>query len=238
MTFDELIGDIKKLEGLKLQSIKPGAELILKQVDMEKNRIILVAASGAERSRPFTEIQLIWDSLQSAVAIHVDEILHGSGTSRNQPETIFANLPYIEWFKYKNKKHISYIGKETHLIATLKEMNSMKRIEIQTKMENQYAQSRNHIVIVTKEIGDIVKYCEKICGVSAVAIQNGIYAIANTNISFNVVLYGALPFNLPIGTYVTIDQPADFVVNQQVDIGGNLFAIGDFEKANILFRHL
>jgi len=58
-------------------------------------------------------------------AVHVDEVLHGSGTSRNQPETILANLPYVEWLKLDNKKHIAFVGKNTHLYGTLKQMDSI-----------------------------------------------------------------------------------------------------------------
>lgn len=98
MTFDEVINDIGKMVGLELESIKPGANIKLNGIDRTAKRIELITSAGKIKTRPFSELEKIWNKLCSSPAAHVDSVLGGSGSSRNQPETVMANLPYIEWF--------------------------------------------------------------------------------------------------------------------------------------------
>jgi len=123
MTFDDVIQDIEKLVGLELQSIRPGASLTILNVDREHSNLLIKTSKGQTKSRPFGELETIWDELNRSPAVHVEGVLHGSGTSRNQPETIFANLPYIEWLRINNKKHIAFVGNVTHAYGTLKQMD-------------------------------------------------------------------------------------------------------------------
>ena len=126
MDFNELLNDIAKLEGLNLQSIRPGANITIEKVDLKQGKIIVINSSGKIFSRSIIEFQRIWKELLSEPAVRVEEVLRGSGSSRNQPETIFANLPYIEWLKITNKKHIAFVQKATHPYGTLKEMDDIK----------------------------------------------------------------------------------------------------------------
>src|SRR5690606_22435871 len=111
-----------KLIGLDLQSIRFGAEIRLLHVKRDEGRIELETASGRIVSRPLSEFEKIWTQLIKKPAVHVDTALGGSGSSRNQPETIFANLPYIEWCLINRKKHIVFVGKSSHPLGTLKEV--------------------------------------------------------------------------------------------------------------------
>jgi hypothetical protein len=129
MDFDTLIDDIEKLVGMKLNSIQSGSEIVVDGVDRDAEAIELHTISGDRRSRrSFTEMRKLWRALNEEVFVHVDRALDGSGSSRNQPETILANLPYIEWLRYQGKKHISYVGEETHSAGTLKEM-TLKEVD-------------------------------------------------------------------------------------------------------------
>ena len=130
MTFDNLIRDIKQLKGTKLNSIRPGSDIIIHNVDTEHAKVEIVTINGILKSRPLSEIQKLWKELCSCPAVHVDKVLSGSGSSRNQPETILANLPYIEWFKFDNKKHIVFVGKSTHPLGTLKQMDAVEAEKI------------------------------------------------------------------------------------------------------------
>lgn len=124
MDFDTLIDDIEKLVGMKLNSIQSGSEIVVDGVDRDAESIELHTISGRTNRRSFTEMRKLWRALNEEEIVHVDRALDGSGSSRNQPETILANLPYIEWLRYQGKKHISYVGEETHPAGTLKEMTS------------------------------------------------------------------------------------------------------------------
>ena len=86
MNFTEVIKDIHKLVGLELNSIRPGARITITDVDEERGSLILRTSSGQNRSRPIDELQKIWDEMMVKPAVHVEGVLHGSGTSRNQPE--------------------------------------------------------------------------------------------------------------------------------------------------------
>ena len=122
MDFSALIGDIEKLVGMKLNSIQSGSEIVVDRVDRDAESIELHTISGRKNRRSFGEMRKLWRALNEEAIVHVDRALDGSGSSRNQPETILANLPYIEWLRYRGKKHISYVGEETHPAGTLKEM--------------------------------------------------------------------------------------------------------------------
>lgn len=122
MDFDTLIDDIEKLVGMKLNSIQSGSEIVVDGVDRDAEAIELHTISGRRSRRSFAEMRKLWRALNEEAFVHVDRALDGSGSSRNQPETILANLPYIEWLRYQGKKHISYVGEGTHPAGTLKEM--------------------------------------------------------------------------------------------------------------------
>ena len=83
------------------RDIRPGSNITIIDIDDEHNNIILRTSQGAMKSRPIGELDRIWTELNRTPAVHVDEVLNGSGSSRNQPETILANLPYIEWLQLK-----------------------------------------------------------------------------------------------------------------------------------------
>ena len=134
MDFNDLLHDIAKLEGLHLSSIRPGADIVVEKVDIEHGKVLVKNASGKLFSRSVIEFQKIWEGLNTEPAVRVEEILRGSGSSRNQPETIMANLPYIEWLKITNKKHISYVGKSSHPYGTLKQMDGMSASKINIPM--------------------------------------------------------------------------------------------------------
>lgn len=109
MNFTDVERDVHKLIGLELNSISRSAAITIENIDDEQERLIIRPKNGNSRSRPMDELKRIWDAMQKEPAVHVDKVLNGSGTSRNQPETILANLPYIEWLRIDNKKHIAYV---------------------------------------------------------------------------------------------------------------------------------
>lgn len=197
MDFSDIINDLIKLEGIRLNSIRPGAEITIKQVDLDQKKVIVESSSGKLQSRPFSEFQRIWEALLAAPAIRVEEVLHGSGSSRNQPETIFANLPYIQWLRINNKKHISYVKTATHPYGTICEMDSMQAAQLGGI--DQVNLQKSTVLIVTDNIGDTVSSIKRLIGVPGKADQDGnyIYNLSNQTI----VLTDARKCQLPCGTY-------------------------------------
>ena len=85
MEFSDVVNDLVKMEGLCLKSIRPGADIVIEKVDPEQNKITIRNSSGKVHNRYFVELQRIWNALLSTPMIRVEDILNGSGSSRNQP---------------------------------------------------------------------------------------------------------------------------------------------------------
>ena len=179
MKFDSIILDIKRMIGLQLNSIKPGANIIITSVDIEGERIFLTDSSNNKKSRPFDELRRIWDCLCINDVAHVDTVLSGSGSSRNQPETIFANLPYIEWLIIANKKHLRFVGDISHPIGTLKQMDSVATHQLKEKinLRNNNFPSSIHVI---DDIKIYSRWLEALTGISPLAVSNGVYKIIQT----------------------------------------------------------
>ena len=177
MIFTDVIADIHKLIGLELNSVRPGAKITITEVDEERGSLILRTSSGQNRSRPIDELQKIWNEMMVNPAVHVEGVLHGSGTSRNQPETILANLPYIEWLKVDNKKHIAYVGKNTHAFGTLRQMDSVLAVEVISKMRASKGDMKFTTEIVAKDVNQSLQEMQSICQGTVTTIERGIYQL-------------------------------------------------------------
>ena len=179
MTFSDLLNDISKLTGMELQSIRPGATITVLDVDTEKGCLLLKTKQGQTRSRPLSELQTIWNELNQKPAVHVEGVLHGSGTSRNQPETILANLPYIEWLKLNNKKHIAFVGKNTHPFGTLKQMSPLDSVGISTLDSKGTNAIKVKTVIVTDNVLDTISTLQGNLAGTVSTVEKGVYTFEN-----------------------------------------------------------
>lgn len=121
--FTEVLADLENLRGKELHSISgQAAPFVIEDIDSENGRINL-SVQGKHKSRPLQELQNIWAELMKRPAVHVESFLSGSGSSRNQPETILANLPYVEWLNVDGKKNIAVVDAEAHEYGTLQKMS-------------------------------------------------------------------------------------------------------------------
>jgi len=203
MNFSDIIKDLIKLEGIRLNSIRPGAEITIRQVDIDQKKVIVESSSGKLQSRSFSEFQRIWEALLSSRAIRVEEVLNGSGSSRNQPETIFANLPYIQWLKIDNKKHISYIGKSTHPFGTIQQMDSLQAALL--KNEEYVPLSGRITLVVTNCVSEAASTITTHTGIVGKASSGGFYEFKLSG--SRIVLADTNKIQLPCGTYVEISCP-------------------------------
>lgn len=220
MNFTDVKEDIHKLIGLELNSIRPGAKITIVDIDDEKGSLTLRTSAGQLRSRPIDELQKIWNEMMISPAVHVEGVLHGSGTSRNQPETILASLPYVEWLKVDNKKHIAYVGKSTHPFGTLKQMDAVASVEISSKMKKTAAGSTLNMVIAAKDINRSIAYFQGMCRGKLSTLDRGIYQYeTQTDI---VVFLSADIHGIDEGTYCIIET------SQKVNSTKRLFLYGKY----------
>lgn len=223
MNFTDVMNDIHKLVGLELNSIRPGAKITITDVDEERGSLILRTSSGQNRSRSIDELQKIWNEMMVKPAVHVEGVLHGSGTSRNQPETILANLPYIEWLKVDNKKHIAYVGKNTHAFGTLRQMDSVLAVEVTTKMRTSKGGGKFTTVIVAKDINQSIQEMQTICQGTVTTIERGIYQL-QTRVDI-IVFLAADVWGLEEGTYCVIESSALMSTEKRLTLYGKYYSV-------------
>ncbi|WP_047605680.1 DUF262 domain-containing protein [Rahnella aquatilis] len=127
MNLKELLNDIFKLIGLTLAPVNSNSGTItLIELDKNSGKYYVKPVLGKKVSRNIYEFEHILRDLIEFGYANVESSLGGSGSSRHHPETILSNLPYIEHFKYKNKKHILLLEKPTHDLGTLKETSGVE----------------------------------------------------------------------------------------------------------------
>ena len=216
MNFSDVVNDIKKLIGMELESVRPGAKITIIDVDDEKGSIIIRTSTGQIRSRPIEELNRIWKEMMLVPAVHVDGVLHGSGTSRNQPETILANLPYIEWLKLSNKKHLAYVGKSTHAFGTLRQMDALQSVEISSKIKKLNFTQQLTSVIVAKDINNTIHMVQSICTGTLSTVDIGFYQLQSQE---NLIFFlSADIWKLDEGVYCVLeaDNYTTIASNRQI----------------------
>ena len=223
MNFTDVMKDIHKLVGLELNSIRPGAKITITDVDEERGSLILRTSSGQNRSRPIDELQKIWNEMMVKPAVHVEGVLHGSGTSRNQPETILANLPYIEWLKVDNKKHIAYVGKNTHAFGTLRQMDSVLAVEVTAKMRESKGGGKFTTAIVAKDVNQSIQEMETICQGKVTTLEKGIYQL-QTHVD-TIIFLSADVWGLEEGTYCVIESSAPMSTQKRLALYGKYYSV-------------
>ena len=144
----QLLKDIEGLKGKRLKSIKSGADLVVDDVDYDNKNVTVHVADDPTRrnSRSFREFEAIRKRMADACLtdnpwVSVDEALGGSGSSRNQPETIVANLPYVVWSRPNNRKCIAYVGRSVHAPAENKEADDSDLRALREMREEEYSSS-------------------------------------------------------------------------------------------------
>ena len=213
MNFFDVVNDIKKLIGMELESVRPGARITIIAVDDEKGSIIIRTSTGQVRSRPIEELNKIWKEMMLVPAVHVDGVLHGSGTSRNQPETILANLPYIEWLKLNNKKHLSYVGKNTHAFGTLRQMDALQSVEISAKIKKSNSTQQATSVVVAKDINSAIQIIQSMCTGTLSTVDIGFYQLQSQN---NLIFFlSADIWKLDEGVYCLLEADSYTVASDR-----------------------
>lgn len=165
MHFQDVLADIEKLVGKELHSINPKTSSIyVTALDRNLEKYFVSNSPKSKGvARSFRELEDIWNELTVKGFSNVDQALYGGGSSRNQPETVFAHLPYIQHFKYKNRKHLLLRNESVHELGLLSEIQSSdlrvirKKIDNYTELSNQFiADSQVSIINTLKYAFDAV----------------------------------------------------------------------------------
>ena len=225
MNFADVKHDVHKLIGLELNSISRSAAITIEDIDDEQERLIICPKNGNSRSRPMDELKRIWDAMQKEPAVHVDKVLNGSGTSRNQPETILANLPYIEWLRIDNKKHIAYVSESTHPYGTLREMDPVVAVEISAKLKASGKKTKLSSVIVSKDINVSISSLQAVCSGKLSTVEQGVYQIETE--SDLIIFISSEIAGLEEGTYCVIESHTynPVVVEKRLSLCGREYAV-------------
>jgi hypothetical protein len=122
MDWNQVRIHLKKMQGSLLPSISGKSDIRVTEIDDEY--IHLQTIGGDAKSRPLSELLRVVEKMKLNLPVHVDSALGGSGSSRNQPETILANLPDVEWMRLEARKHLVWLGRKTHDVGTIKEADA------------------------------------------------------------------------------------------------------------------
>lgn len=184
-TFNDVLADIEKnLVGKTLHGISGTASAFtIVEVDYQNNNVVL-DVQGKRKTWTFERLEKVWKEMYYRPAANVEVVFGGSGSSRNQVETIYANLGYVEWLYVKSKKCIAYVGDDTHPYGELKHMDEDKEVEYQGLMmstnprnpilsadENFKDASNNEYV---RAAGELCEYADE-NGVALTATKDEIY---------------------------------------------------------------
>jgi len=118
MDWNQTYARLRRMVGMDLRSISGRADITL--VSLDRDTYTVDANSGTV-SRQTRELDRIVNQMARNEPVHVDSLLFGSGSSRNHPETVLANLPDVEWLRIRGRKHIVWVGHDTHRLGTLRE---------------------------------------------------------------------------------------------------------------------
>jgi hypothetical protein len=172
---NDLAPFLRSLRYQRLESIKAGAHVTITDVDTDAGRVSLTTAAGTSKSRPLAELQRVWSALQTRPAVHVDSLLAGSGSSRNQPETILANNPRVEWLRIDNKKHLVLRPDETHASGTLREMDPVEAQELRNAIKEGRRGSAAAFLLVTQQLQPTITMLTEL-GAAVKSLRPGQYS--------------------------------------------------------------
>lgn len=229
MHFKDVLADVEQLVGKELQSINPKTPSIyITSVDRNIEKYFVSNTPSAKGSaRSFRELEDIWNELTIKGFSNVDQALYGGGSSRNQPETVFAHLPYIQHFRYKNRKHLLLRNQSVHELGSLSELQSSelravrKKIDSYTSLSNQViTDSQSEIIKTLKNSFDAVikKYPGDVLIEDAENALKSLFQLNQRVADSVVTLDGVLAFSTDEDQKqiaVENDKPIDELIDDQ-----------------------
>lgn len=115
---EDVIPYLTQLIGSDLLSISGQSDIHINNVTTEG--VSIRCQDGKSFFEYHKRVKSVLHTLLEKGVIHVDAAMNGSGSRRNIPETLLANLPCIEHGKIGGTKHLYLKNEDTHLLGTLK----------------------------------------------------------------------------------------------------------------------
>lgn len=166
MNIQQVWEDMRKMQGEPLMSILKGRDIEI--VEVTDKNISVKGKKVKQSTWSYNKMYKLVQAMSSGVPIHVDTVLNGSGSSRNQPETLLANLPYVEWLIIDKKKHVVWVKQETHRLGTTKEVDK-DMVELHKKRLLQAnANKQGHMVVFTRDLPSATAFYKELLDVTPV----------------------------------------------------------------------
>jgi hypothetical protein len=175
----------------------------------------------------------IWEALRHEPAVHVDSLLGGSGSSRNQPETLLANLPYVEWLRIDGRKHLAFVGRPTHDLGTLKEMDPLRAEELRLRMRARIESRKGQLILVTQQPADVTRALRAVAGQEPETLA-GEYRVSFGKSFVSIIQADALK----PGLYPVIEASVELSQLPPVRAAGQDFRMMALAEGTILVRHV
>lgn len=180
MNLENLLEQIEMLQDMWLTPLGNARRVMVKKVDYTSRRVIIRVEGVSElKSRSFAEFQKLLDALNDRPAVHVDSELAGSGSSRNQPETILAHLPAIEYLKIGGKKHLAIVSERTRAYGTTREMDSVSAVGVAQALRDNEATPFVSTLIVDDAFVTFARALAEQLGVQSRALTEDVIQIGN-----------------------------------------------------------
>lgn len=234
MNLDQLLVKIDRLRGIWLTPLGRARRIKVVEVDTKGHRVVLqVEGEQRKRSRPFSEFESLLHALKRDSAIHVDSVLAGSGSSRNQPETILANLPGIEYLKIDGRKHLARVSDHGRAYGTIKAMDAVQ------------AQALAASLLVQDKTPPVAVLVVDAAHVALAATLAAKRRVSQTALSADAVVIGkkadglfvaSSAIGLPDGAYPMFDTPAHKDGGKVIELGAERYAAVDILGHTCLFR--
>jgi hypothetical protein len=224
MTFKDLLSIWNGLRNRKLQSIRKGAEITITDIDYSGGRIAVRSSSGS-KSRSFAELEKVWVTLRADRIAHVDSVLGGSGSSRNQPETLFAALPFVEYTVIDQKKHLVLLDEATHEAGTLKKASPTTVREIQRRVEEAKRAGLPEMIVPVKDVKLATDTLETLTGRPGVSEAQGEYVYELGTLRIRVVSELTVNASYRGRTVLSGFTPRSSATDESIKLGDQLLLV-------------
>lgn len=213
----EIVTLLELLEGRQLESIRPGSGVYVRSVEAVSGVVRITDASGRQRTRSVRELGRLWDLLRRQDYVHVDSALGGSGSSRNQPETILANLPAVEWLMVHGRKCLAMVGAPSHPAGTVRRMDDVSAALLIESHREPISE-----VLVTADVAGVSAVLDSEYGTPQ-AVEPGVYRYSTQAGDLLLVREGASGTTLEPGSYSVLCGHEPLPTARRVRLGGQVF---------------
>ena len=234
MNLDQLLGEIERLRGLVLKPLGRARTVRVVEVDRVEERVIIeVGEERARSSRTFGEFEKLLSALNTTPAIHVDSILSGSGSSRNQPETILANLPSIEVLYVAGRKHLARVNESRRSYGTVEEMDPIRAQEVAAKLAASGLRARVSVLIVSDDLVRIAKRLSIVTSSQTKMLSDQVAAVGE---GVDRMWIARPSIGLPAGVYPMLEKGAAPSSAPTVTLGFSEYSLVVIDGVTVLVK--